>query len=436
MERKAQPAAKTDWKGKIAAGFFILCLLAAVLAWIKWNAKVPAMLLGFGGLVGLLSAAVKEGARWVAILAILADVLGVAVFVDQYYSPPASEKQASRIEEKTDQLLDRLGKMEGLLKPTEQEVKTELEQELSAEMGRKQDEALRLFREAGQDYGHGRLLQAIPKLEQALAIADIPSFHLVLGNALYATSSYKEALGQYQAALDGYRKGQDRRGQANALGNLGLVYLAQGDLARAEQHLQQTQKNHQELGDFQGQVADLVHLGGVYGRQGELSSAHQYFQRALDICREIDFGRGQPPALVGLGLVYLAQGDLARAEQRLKEALDIYQKLDDFQGQANALGNLGIVYKEKGDFAGAEQHHREALKIDQKFGYRWQQAADLGNLGTVYYAQGDRANALQYLEQAAAIFRDIGAARDLATTEGNIALVKQAMARQPVPAGK
>jgi tetratricopeptide (TPR) repeat protein len=68
----------------------------------------------------------------------------------------------------------------------------------------------------------------------------------------------------------------DRRGEANVLGNLGIVYQTLGDFHQALSFFQAALKLDCALGDLAGQAADLVNLGLFYGDMGDLSHARAF----------------------------------------------------------------------------------------------------------------------------------------------------------------
>ncbi|MBC7259162.1 MAG: tetratricopeptide repeat-containing protein, partial [Chloroflexi bacterium] len=58
-----------------------------------------------------------------------------------------------------------------------------------------------------------------------------------------------------------HREIGDRRGEGNALGNLGLAYAALGDPRRAIAFYEQALEIAREIGDRRGEGADLGNLG-------------------------------------------------------------------------------------------------------------------------------------------------------------------------------
>ena len=115
------------------------------------------------------------------------------------------------------------------------------------------------------------------------------------------------------AGLTAARASSDRRGEGNALGNLGLAYAALGDARRAIEFYEQHRDIAREIGDRRGEGAALGNLGNAYAALGEPRRAIEFYEQHRDIAREIGDRRGEGAALGNLGLAYLALGEPRRA---------------------------------------------------------------------------------------------------------------------------
>jgi tetratricopeptide (TPR) repeat protein len=70
----------------------------------------------------------------------------------------------------------------------------------------------------------------------------------------------------------------DRRGEGNALGNLGLAYAALGEARRAIEFYEQALVIDREIGDRRGEGADLGNLGSAYFTLGEARRAIEFYE--------------------------------------------------------------------------------------------------------------------------------------------------------------
>jgi tetratricopeptide (TPR) repeat protein len=149
-------------------------------------------------------------------------------------------------------------------------------------------------------------------------------------------------------------------------------------------------------------------IGFLLQAQGDLLGARPYFERALAI-RERVLGPDHPDtarSLNNLGGVLRGQGDLARPY--FERALAITEKAlgPDHPHVGACLNNLGSLLDEQGNFAGARPYYERSLKIREKaLGLDHPDTAlALHNLGSLLYAQGDPARARPYCEQSLVTF--------------------------------
>src|SRR5262249_4694148 len=117
--------------------------------------------------------------------------------------------------------------------------------------------------------------------------------------------------------------GKDHLNVAHGLGNLALLYGAQGEYARAEPLFQRSLKTCEaKLGKDHPDVArSLNNLAALYWHQGQHAKAEPLFLRGLQIY-ESKFGKDHPAAatcLLNLAALYVAMQrwqDAARCTDR------------------------------------------------------------------------------------------------------------------------
>ena len=95
----------------------------------------------------------------------------------------------------------------------------------------------------------------------------------------------------------------------------------------AEQHLQQALAIDRDIGYRRGEADVLGLLGLLYADKTELDKAEEYLKDALAIYREIGYRLGEANALGGLGLLAEDRGRKERAHELLQEALRIYEEI-------------------------------------------------------------------------------------------------------------
>lgn len=284
-------------------------------------------------------------------------------------------------------------------------------------------------------FQEGRRLQeaeeheaAIREFENAFAAAKDDSqrcaLHTLIGSGLLDLSRLPEAEGHYRQALEIAERSGDREGQAAAVGNLGLVYAARGELDKAEEHYKKALAMHERIGNRVGQAANLGNLGIVYRERRELDKAEAHHMRALAMAEEMGDKRGQVAQLGNLGSAYSQRRDFERAEEAYEKQLAIADETGNRLGKSNALGNLGVVHAQRGDLDRAVEHFKKSLAIDEEIGNRGGQAAVLCNLGGVHLLRGELDEAEERFSTALRIDEEVGDNRGQASDIRNLGLVR------------
>ena len=80
-------------------------------------------------------------------------------------------------------------------------------------------------------------------------------------------------------------------------------------------YLQQALEIAKEIDNPLGQANDLGNLGLVFQNKGELDKAAEYHRQALEILKDIGNSLGQAKALGNLGIVFKNKGELDKAGQ-------------------------------------------------------------------------------------------------------------------------
>jgi tetratricopeptide (TPR) repeat protein len=241
-----------------------------------------------------------------------------------------------------------------------------------------------------------------------------------LGRAYADLGESRRAIAYYERALAVARDIDDRRGEGNALSNLGLAYAELGEPRRAIEHHEQALTIARETGDRRREGNALGNLGRAYADLGKVHRAVEHQEKALAIAREIGNPRGEAIALSHLGIAYRELGETRRAIDHLEQALAITREIGDGRLEGSALGNLGIAYHNLGDSGRAIELYNQYLAIAREIGDRRGEGLALGSLGLAYASLGETRHAIEHYEQTLAISREIGDRHAAGATFGNL----------------
>jgi tetratricopeptide (TPR) repeat protein len=106
----------------------------------------------------------------------------------------------------------------------------------------------------------------------------------------FQTSQFEAALQSWQQALKLYRQLQDRRGEGNALGNLGNAYLSLGDYGQAIEYHEQTLAIAREIKDREAEGIALNNIGVVFSQQQQPELAIVFYKQSVNVRESIRVG--------------------------------------------------------------------------------------------------------------------------------------------------
>lgn len=223
-----------------------------------------------------------------------------------------------------------------------------------------------------------------------------------------ATEDKRRSVEKYNVALDLYRRINDRRGEADALKNLGIVHQSLGETQKALEKYKEALPVKQAIGDQGGMAEILNNLGVIYRTLGELRNAVEMFSEALVIRRALGQRDGEAMALNNIGLAYWSLGEIPKAFENLNEALLIRRSIGDQRSVAYTLNSIGLVYRLIGETQKALEMYYEALSVFRGVNDRSNVAVTLHNLGVAYASLGEVHKALEFYRESLSIKQTIG----------------------------
>ena len=201
--------------------------------------------------------------------------------------------------------------------------------------------------------------------------------------------------GDVKKVIDFNNQG-DKHGKGNYYGNLGDLYLRQGDLKKAIECYNQDLKIAKDIGDKRGEGVALSNLGIAYNETGDLKKSVECHNLDLKIAKEVGDKDGEGAAFGNLGNTYKDLGDFKKAIEYHNLSLKIVKEVGDKHREGCAYGNLGNAYYGVGDFKKAIEYHNLDLKIAKEVGDKHGEGGAYGNLGNAYFSLGDFKKAIEY----------------------------------------
>ena len=217
-----------------------------------------------------------------------------------------------------------------------------------------------------QQFNRGKewLAKASANCQKAQAVsADLAEGHACVGNVLFGTGKYEEAVKQYQRALE-----LDPNSDY-ALGQLADAYQKLGNPAAAE-------------AAYQKAITLRPNYWAVYSGLGALYTGQARYGEAADMFKKVtQLAPDNYSGYSNLGAIYLLQG-------RYEDAISQLNRSIELRPSANAYSNLGTAYFALRQFSKAADSYQQGVKLDDRNWINW------GNLGdALYWSPGRRAEA-------------------------------------------
>ncbi|BAU44175.1 CHAT domain-containing tetratricopeptide repeat protein [Leptolyngbya sp. O-77] len=266
-----------------------------------------------------------------------------------------------------------------------------------------------------------RLAQAVPSAQARLT--EQADERLQQGASQFQRRQWDTAEHLWQEALRLYRQAGNRVGEGRVLGNLAAIQEAIGRPQAALRLFQQSLAVAEAMGDRRGVSFALSNLGFLYTRLGQYDEAIARLQAALPLTQQMGDREGEYDVLNQLGIVHRAQGRYDEAIAAFQQSLAIAQAENSRRGQANVLGNLGNTYTEQGNYPAALESYQKTLELAQQGQDRVMQAGVLQRLGQLYTRLGNLSRAVAVLEEGLALARGVGDRRLQAYTLGSLGTV-------------
>lgn len=251
---------------------------------------------------------------------------------------------------------------------------------------------------------------AEPLVERAHALnaADIATGALfVFGVACYRQGDQQRAQQTWEAALDAAQTLHLPRLEAETLLSLGDLLMYQAD-PQGQRYCQQALGLFQQLGDRRGEANAINNLGVAASLRNEWRNATALFEQALQIYRQLGDAMYEGRMLNNLALVHTTLGEHGAAERCLTEALRLTRATGYRSGEANVLLNLGSNQAEQGNHLRAQLLYEEGLSLARQIGYARAEGAFLNNLGDLATSDGDYGRAQTLFQAALEVARATG----------------------------
>ena len=324
----------------------------------------------------------------------------------------------------------------------------------AAQLSTKSVEALSLYGEGLALQRSGNDIEAVKKLEEAVAKdprfavaqATLAESYDALGYADKAKKTADEAMASARD-ISPWEAARIRATRARLLGDLdeaekalrtivdaapndpaslldlGLVQEERGDLAAATATLERAVTLDPRHPGVQ------YALGRVEYRAGRPADAIAAFNQALALHGESGNDEGRATILNGLGNVHRGLNQFDDAERYFSESLAIRRRIGDNRGVAVCLHNLALVNRLRGRYDDAIRFAQQSREVAAGMGDGQRLAEAWMSLGETYQFAGRPEEALTAYQESLKIIRETGSEDSLAQSLRNLGYVNAILGR-------
>jgi two-component system NarL family sensor kinase len=224
----------------------------------------------------------------------------------------------------------------------------------------------------------------------------------------YQEGNNKESAENYLKALSLFEKQGDKRKVAVIHHNISGVYLDQGEIGKAKEHLLAAMDFYKNQPEEQ---LDYYILRSSYARiflnEGNYLEAAKIYLEVLAYYEQEGDDRQKGRAHAQVGLAYDYANMFEQAQHYYEKSIHYRERSQDTLGLINTYNNLGILHKNQDKTVEAIQFYQKALQIAEAFGLEQHQINPRINLGVAHRILGKYADATKHYHHALVIAKKL-----------------------------
>jgi predicted ATPase/class 3 adenylate cyclase len=217
--------------------------------------------------------------------------------------------------------------------------------------------------------------------------------------------------------------GVDPLVRARGMEAASMLYVIDGDIARAARMLGESEDTFAALNADHDQGLALLRMAAIATAQGDHDRAGDLYARALLILEEAGDRWGVASCLEGQGDLALNNGDLEAARAVFAQSLELRRRFNHPRSVAQSLVALGSIELAEAEYEQAGELLEEALALFKGVGSKHQMISATMQLGQVESVQGDLDWAYSLLAEATRLAIESGGGSPAPSLLGSWALL-------------
>ncbi len=178
-------------------------------------------------------------------------------------------------------------------------------------------------------------------------------------------------------------------GEAQALKNIGVIYLLQGNYTQALEYFLNALKIYESINDPAGTAETLNNVGTVYQNLQKFDIAKEYYHRVIELDKKTNNREGQASTLNNLGDIFYQEDRYEEALSNYRLSLKIREDQKNESGIAESLMNIGVVLYSLGSYDESLDYFNRSYQMDSLLLNKANQSITLGNIAKTNLKLGD-----------------------------------------------
>jgi putative nucleotidyltransferase with HDIG domain len=195
--------------------------------------------------------------------------------------------------------------------------------------------------------------------------------------------------------------------------NLGIMANAEGDLEAALEHYERSLELFKATSDKRSQAMAYNNLGMLNADHERWAEADECFRTSLEIADSVGDVKNRGHALLNRSEVLLARGEHEEARRSAEAALQIFDDMGARDLKSEAYKFIGMVYRDTGKTVLAEERLKASLELSIEVGATLSQAETTREMAILYRQMGRNQETLKLLTSSHRLFGRLNARRDL-----------------------
>lgn len=241
----------------------------------------------------------------------------------------------------------------------------------------------------------GRELLGICEVHQF--VPGVAHSHKILGYCFWRFSDFSKSLEHSLKALNLFRELKDLRGEADALNNLGAVYMFHKNHEKRLECNLKCLEIRKRLGDPDDISGSMNNIGETYFEMGNLSEAEAWFTACIEYPGATDDSIAW--GYHNLGKVHALRNETEQAEAMFNASMAISQQIDYHILTTESLLEFGRLHLACARTVEANECARKAYVLSEEIGAKDEHKAACALLAEIAERSGKFAEALHYFKK-------------------------------------